>query len=163
MKIECPCGSELVLPSGPVYADIILVGEFPGFLEIRTGQPWVGKAGNVLRSELEKIGIDFYDCRSANLWLHQKSKKCDPEWHKKQLEKELLGRKAALFMGSDVSKTLYGIEISRTNGLVVNAPGYGLEVAVLSFNPAMALQDNGVLGEIRLAMENFRREYDKHK
>mgnify|MGYP001566956512 FL=1 len=59
MREECPkCGRMLVLPSGPVKSKILIAGEFPGFEEIRQGTPWIGKAGEILRTELMLAGVN---------------------------------------------------------------------------------------------------------
>lgn len=42
---------------GPEDADIIFIGEGPGFHEDRQGRPFVGAAGNYLNELLEKIGL----------------------------------------------------------------------------------------------------------
>jgi len=42
---------------GPEDADIMFIGEGPGFHEDRQGRPFVGAAGNYLNELLEKIGL----------------------------------------------------------------------------------------------------------
>jgi uracil-DNA glycosylase family 4 len=39
-------------------ADIFFVGEAPGRVEAETGRPFVGRSGRLLRSMIEKIGLD---------------------------------------------------------------------------------------------------------
>ena len=46
--------------------DILFVGEGPGEQEDRTGRPFVGKAGLLLRSTLEVAGVDLDRCRITN-------------------------------------------------------------------------------------------------
>jgi uracil-DNA glycosylase family 4 len=43
---------------GPDDADIMFIGEGPGFHEDRQGRPFVGAAGNYLNELLEKIGLN---------------------------------------------------------------------------------------------------------
>ena len=43
---------------GPEDADIMFIGEGPGFHEDRQGRPFVGAAGNYLNELLEKIGLN---------------------------------------------------------------------------------------------------------
>jgi uracil-DNA glycosylase family 4 len=43
---------------GPESADIMFIGEGPGFHEDRQGRPFVGAAGNYLEELLEKIGFE---------------------------------------------------------------------------------------------------------
>src|SRR5437870_9883966 len=42
-------------------ADIVFIGEAPGKQEAKTGKPFIGPAGKVLRSLLESIGIHDED------------------------------------------------------------------------------------------------------
>lgn len=154
----CPvCNAKLVGPSGDENSPILLVGEFPGFYEMERDHLWAGPAGKVLDFELGLVGISLWKCRSTNLWLHEKSKECDVNWHIDQLAKEVKGKRGILFMGSDVSRTLFGMDISKSNSLPVS--GWKIEegtVAVLAFNPAMVNQENAVLGEFRLAVTKFK-------
>ncbi len=48
---------KLVLGFGPKPAAIMLIGERPGAEEIKLGQPFVGRSGQFLTEQLEKIGI----------------------------------------------------------------------------------------------------------
>jgi len=56
-----------VKTSGPVTADIMLLGEAPGIEEDRTGKPFVGKAGNTLNTLLSQAGIIRSQCLIANV------------------------------------------------------------------------------------------------
>jgi hypothetical protein len=136
-------------------APILLVGEFPGYYEFKYGHSWAGPAGKVLETELRLVGINIWGCRSTNLWLHEKSKTCNLEWHKNKLSEELAGRSAVLLMGSDVA-SLFGVDISKTNGLPINDPFIGNAKAMLAYNPALVRVEGSVLGEFRLAIERFK-------
>ncbi|MGH8924375.1 MAG: uracil-DNA glycosylase family protein [Acidimicrobiia bacterium] len=50
--------TQTVFGSGPISADLVLVGEQPGDKEDQQGEPFVGPAGKLLRSALEDAGID---------------------------------------------------------------------------------------------------------
>ncbi len=56
-----------VLPSGPVPARIIIVGEAPGAEEERTGSPFMGASGNELTKMLAEAGINRNECFITNL------------------------------------------------------------------------------------------------
>lgn len=47
----------LVFGFGPASARIMIIGERPGAEEIKLGRPFVGRSGQFLTKELEKIGI----------------------------------------------------------------------------------------------------------
>ncbi|MGD8473472.1 MAG: uracil-DNA glycosylase [Anaerolineae bacterium] len=52
---------------GPEDADIMFIGEGPGFHEDRQGRPFVGAAGNYLNELLEKIGMSRDDVYITNV------------------------------------------------------------------------------------------------
>lgn len=51
---------------GPKNAKVMLIGEAPGAKEDNTGRPFVGDSGQLLRSELLKLGLDPKDCYITN-------------------------------------------------------------------------------------------------
>jgi uracil-DNA glycosylase family protein len=51
-------GTQTVFGTGPVGAEIMFVGEQPGDVEDREGEPFVGPAGRLLREALAEAGID---------------------------------------------------------------------------------------------------------
>jgi DNA polymerase len=50
-------GTQTVFGAGPVDAELMLVGEQPGDVEDRTGEPFVGPAGRVLAEALAEAGL----------------------------------------------------------------------------------------------------------
>ena len=50
--------TQVVFSSGPAHARLLLVGEQPGDVEDREGEPFVGPAGRVLDRALEAAGVD---------------------------------------------------------------------------------------------------------
>ncbi|WP_435346355.1 uracil-DNA glycosylase [Haloarchaeobius sp. HRN-SO-5] len=59
---------------GPFDADVMLVGEAPGETEVEEGEPFVGRAGGLLDSTLNKLGVD-----RASLYLTNVVKVRPPE------------------------------------------------------------------------------------
>lgn len=58
---RCPIGfldNSAVMGEGPKSAALMIVGEQPGDQEDRAGRPFVGPAGRVLDTHLERAGID---------------------------------------------------------------------------------------------------------
>jgi DNA polymerase len=49
--------TQVVFSSGPADASIVLVGEQPGDVEDREGEPFVGPAGNLLTKALTEVGV----------------------------------------------------------------------------------------------------------
>lgn len=157
---------------------MLLIGEYPGWEEIKQGVPWIGQAGKVLDQELERAGLPRDGCRVTNLWLHApppKPKFVEPKttaakerrlalvrayepefrFHLDQVHKELRGRRAVLLMGSDVTEALLGVSVNSVAGCFVKLKG--VEVAVAMMNPAIVFRPGpeGKLGETRLAIRRF--------
>jgi len=53
--------------SGPFDAKIMIVGEAPGREEQRTGKPFVGSSGKLLKQMLLHSGIDYNKCYVTNV------------------------------------------------------------------------------------------------
>jgi uracil-DNA glycosylase family 4 len=67
---RCPlsAGRTRAVPGeGPENADIMFIGEAPGFHEDRSGRPFVGASGKFLEQLLESIGLQREDVYIANV------------------------------------------------------------------------------------------------
>jgi uracil-DNA glycosylase family 4 len=64
---------------GPEDAEIMFIGEGPGFHEDRLGRPFVGAAGNYLNELLEKIGLKREDVYIANVVKCRPPRNRDPQ------------------------------------------------------------------------------------
>ena len=65
-------GTQTVFGEGPERADVMMIGEQPGDMEDRAGQPFVGPAGRVLDEALEEVGIDRGRVYVTNVVKHFK-------------------------------------------------------------------------------------------
>jgi uracil-DNA glycosylase family protein len=65
-------GTQTVFGTGPDTARIMFVGEQPGDVEDRQGEPFVGPAGQLLRGALEEAGIDVCGVYLTNAVKHFK-------------------------------------------------------------------------------------------
>lgn len=65
-------GTQTVFGEGPRTADLMLIGEQPGDMEDRQGQPFVGPAGHVLDEGLAAAGIDRRTVYVTNAVKHFK-------------------------------------------------------------------------------------------
>lgn len=59
--------TQTVYGVGNLNADLMLVGEAPGFYEDQKGEPFVGRAGQLLNSMLQAIGLDRNQVFIANI------------------------------------------------------------------------------------------------
>jgi DNA polymerase len=64
--------TQTVFGEGPRHADIMFVGEQPGDVEDREGEPFVGPAGQLLRGALHEAGIDVHEVYLTNAVKHFK-------------------------------------------------------------------------------------------
>lgn len=54
---ECPLNQQSpVPPEGPADADLVVVGETPGFQDVKVGRPFIGPPGNKLNEILTAVG-----------------------------------------------------------------------------------------------------------
>jgi DNA polymerase len=60
-------GYQPVFGEGDPDADLMLIGEAPGAQEAQTGRPFVGRAGRVLDTLLESIGVEREDVYITNV------------------------------------------------------------------------------------------------
>lgn len=154
MRTPCKkCGKLLVPAAGPVKSKILLVGEFPGFEEVRQGIPFVGRTGEVLDNELRRAGLQMRNCRVTNLWLHDRDEECDPKWHLNQLVKEFKGRTHVLLMGSELISALLGNHVMDYSGCHITVPEFKGVRFWVSPNPAIVFHSS--VGEVRLAVTRF--------
>jgi uracil-DNA glycosylase family 4 len=153
----CPiCNNLLLVPAAGPRSDVLLVGEEPGWQEEKVGQPFIGPAGDILRAELARVGIQYSTCRVTNLWQHAISKEAgELDYHIGLLMKELNKVKHVLFMGSECAKTLFHLSVLETAGLKVKATWLpaNIKTAMLAPNPAIVLHDT--VGELRLSLKRF--------
>jgi DNA polymerase len=76
----CPLhenATQTVFSKGPASARLVLVGEQPGDIEDRRGEPFVGPAGKLLDRALEAAGIEPGDTYTTNAVKHFKFRMSD--------------------------------------------------------------------------------------
>ena len=159
MTQHCPSCGERICPPYGKSKDILVIGEFPGRLEMSIGVPFATSsmfitAGRVFRKELEKRSISLSDFRVVNLWLHEptNSEECYNAGYNNVLD-EAKGKKAILLVGSDAVETFTSYKVSDVNGLQVDSPVLSAPVIYAMVNPALALHRAN--GEVKFAIQKF--------
>jgi uracil-DNA glycosylase len=72
-------GAKMGVPGeGPVPAEIMFIGEAPGFHEDQQGKPFIGAAGQFLNELLGKIGLDRGQVYITNVVKHRPPGNRDP-------------------------------------------------------------------------------------
>jgi uracil-DNA glycosylase family 4 len=158
----CPLGdtrNRAVPGEGPVDAEIMLIGEAPGYYEDQQGRPFVGAAGQFLEQLLASIGLKRTQVFIANVV------KCRPPNNRDPLPEEIaacsdwLGRqigivhpKLIVTLGRySMSRFLHGTSISRVHGQARKVGGVWV---VPMYHPAAALHQGSLRRTIE---EDFRK------
>ena len=107
-KCELAKGRTNAVPGeGPENAEIMFIGEAPGFHEDRQGRPFIGSAGKLLDELLATIGIKREQVYIGNVI------KCRPPQNRDPLPEELAACKAYIEKQIELIKPRVIITISR--------------------------------------------------
>jgi DNA polymerase len=133
--------TQTVFSKGPVSARLVLVGEQPGDVEDRRGEPFVGPAGNLLDKAVADAGLDPAQTYTTNAVKHFKfttaaggSRRihatpdayevgaCRP-WL--VAEFALLDPEVVVALGATAAKALFGpaFRVTRSRGVLLPWPG----------------------------------------
>lgn len=141
--------TNLVFGEGSADADILFIGEGPGFNEDQQGRPFVGAAGKLLDKGLAAIKLDRADVFITNVVNFRPPNNRDPE--PGELEAfakytdqmiEIIEPKVIVTLGRfSMAKFIPGVKISQVHGKVHRTFFKGKEVLVYPmFHPAAALR-----------------------
>jgi DNA polymerase len=159
---QCPLGSQrtrAVPGEGKLDAEIMLIGEAPGYYEDQQGRPFVGAAGQFLEQLLASIGLKRGDVFIANVIKCRPPQNRDPlpeeigacsGWLDKQVD--LIRPKVIVTLGRySLARFLPGTPIGRVHGQPRKVNG---QWVVPMYHPAAALHQ----GSLRKTIEDdFRR------
>ncbi len=147
----CPLGetrTNAVFGGGNPDADLMFVGEAPGYHEDRQGEPFVGRAGRLLDELLERMGLRRNDVYIANVLKCRPPGNRDPQADEiERCRGYLEGQIAAIqpqficTLGNFSTKLLSGKPdgISRVHGAAQPLPGSDNIHLYPVFHPAAAL------------------------
>ena len=141
--------TQVVFGQGDPKADLMFVGEAPGFHEDRQGVPFVGPSGQLLNRLLEGIGLRRQDVYICNAIKSRPPSNRDPQpdeiaacrpWLDAQVR--LVDPKVVVTLGNFAAKTL----LETTTGITrLRGRTYPFQGRVLlpTFHPAAALHAQG--------------------
>lgn len=157
---KCPLGSTRLKPAfgvGSPAAEVMFIGEGPGYEEDRQGEPFVGKAGQLLDKILAAIGLSRRTVYIANVVkCHPMLDPTDPDKRgndrppspsemaacRGYLEEQirLVRPRALVALGSTAAKCLLGTEdgVGRLRGRWHDVSGTPL---LVTYHPAALLRD----------------------
>jgi uracil-DNA glycosylase len=148
-----------VFGMGNADADLMFVGEAPGFHEDQQGKPFVGRAGKLLDELLGEIGLTRSDCFIANTLMCRPPDNRDPQPDEIEACKPHLMRKIELIeprvictLGNFATKLLSGRPdgITKVRGTPQVRDLGGRTVFLFPiFHPAAALRTPSMLDRLR--------------
>src|SRR3954466_8117073 len=158
----CPLAgsrTHVVFGMGNADADLMFVGEAPGATEDQQGKPFVGRAGQLLDTLLEEIGLSRGEVFIANIL------KCRPPGNRDPLPEEieecmphlmrqieLIEPKVIATLGNYATKSITAspVGITRCCGRPQERELGGRDVTIYPlFHPAAALRTPKVLDQLR--------------
>ena len=143
----CEDRKNIVLGEGPVPCNIVFLGEAPGAEEERTGRPFVGASGTLLRTMIFQAGISGYHILNRLKCRPPDNRPPEPEELlncQPFLEEQLqvikprvviaLGRYAqAMFIEGDP----LNIKVTQMAGKVLELPDYRV---ILTYHPSFVMR-----------------------
>lgn len=183
---ECPLGAtrlQAVPGVGSEKAEVMFIGEGPGFKEDHTGEPFVGRSGQLLDKIMEAIGLSRRTVYIANIVkCHPMKDPSDPESHGNDrpptqeemdacrgwLEAQIraIKPKVIVTLGAVPAKALLGdlTPITKIRGQWrTYDPGGGLAPIKLlpTFHPAALLRNPDLKRDVWDDMKNLKKELSK--
>jgi DNA polymerase len=167
----CPLGgirTQAVFGVGSPQADLMFVGEAPGFHEDQKGEPFVGAAGQLLTRLIEqKLGLKRSDVYIANVLKCRPPGNRDPQPDEVEACKpflreqmELIRPRLVVALGNFAAKLLTK---SSTGITRLRGKRYPFKYGTLmcTFHPAAALRGGGAAEGIAEDFEEIRRVLDE--
>ena len=151
--------TQVVFGVGNPHAELMFVGEAPGFHEDKQGIPFVGQAGKLLDKLLGGIGLERSEVYIANVLKCRPPGNRDPQ--PDEIEScephlfrqiELIRPKLVATLGNFATKLLTGkpLGITRVHGQEQDAMVGGLPVVLYPlYHPAAALYTRSMLDTLR--------------
>ena len=146
--------TRLVFGTGNTTAEILCIGEGPGFNEDREGIPFVGQAGKLLDKLLLMAGLERKQVFITNVVHHRAPENRDPtpeeiSAYGKYLDKiiEIINPKIIMTLGRfSMAKFLPNVFISAVHGKKYNVFWYGRDITVIPmYHPAASLRNGTVM------------------
>ncbi len=152
-----------MMGSGPTPADIMIVGEAPGFNEDAEGMPFIGASGQLLDSMLSAVGIRRQDCYVTNV------AKCRPPDNDTPTRADIklcvsaymgeelnaVGPKFILLLGNSALQGVVGKSgITKHRGSVYEARGSKI---FATFHPAAVLRNPRYKSLVEADLQRFAR------
>jgi uracil-DNA glycosylase family 4 len=153
-----------VAGDGPRGADILVVGQNPGYQEDRVGKPFVGPSGRTLKGELAKAGLGEHKIRYTNAVrcltpadrppTAKEIKACKPYL---DAEIKLIDPKYIVPLGAIATKAVAKAKVSTAHGQMIEKDG---RVICPTYHPAATFRDPSKLLVIQQDLARLKRQID---
>ena len=159
--------TQAVPGTGPCPADVMVVGEAPGFNEDVQGRPFVGAAGKLLDKLLARIGLGRDTVYITNVLKCRPPQNRDPMPNEAEAclpylraQYKLLQPKAVLILGRHaLERMLPGIgSISRVHGQIFMRSGVAFMPV---YHPAAALHNGSLVRDLEQDFDRVRGYLDE--
>ncbi len=169
LRTDLP-NTNLVFGVGNPTADLMLIGEAPGENEDQQGEPFVGKAGQLLTDILKAIKFRREDVYIANILKHRPPGNRDPHPDERQRglpyllkQIELVNPRLILCVGKVAGSTMLGLDkntqLDSMRG-VFHKFGENRELMV-TFHPAALLRNPKWKKDVWADVQLLRKRYDE--
>lgn len=144
----CKSRQNIVFGVGNPHADIMFIGEGPGGDEDKQGEPFVGKAGQLMNKAFEGIGINRDKVYIANIVKCRPPQNRNPEKDETEAcidylrnQVMIIKPKIIVLLGNVALKNILGEEygITKARGKWIEKKGIWY---LPTFHPAALLRDN---------------------
>lgn len=159
-------GTNLVFGVGNPNADLMIIGEAPGFNEDKQGEPFVGEAGQLLDKIMGAINFKREDIYIANILKHRPPENRDPKVEERanslpylMKQIELVDPKLILCVGRVSGTTLLGKDDSLKNMRSTFHEFKGRELMV-TYHPAALLRNQQWKRPTWEDVQKLRKRYD---
>ena len=152
--------SNLVFGEGNPDADVMFIGEAPGFYEDREGRPFIGRAGKLLDKMFDEINWERSDTYITNIVKRRPPENRDPlpeelEAYAPYLSKqiEIINPKIIAPLGRfAMNYFLPDAKISNDQGKLF---WWGERLIIPLYHPAAALRSTGILEKLSISFKKL--------
>ncbi|WP_447968727.1 uracil-DNA glycosylase [Nitrospira sp. M1] len=161
--------TQVVFGIGNPNADIMFVGEGPGYYEDKQGEPFVGAAGKLLTELLESVGLSRQEIYIANVVKCRPPNNRDPQADEIETcqpfllqQIQLINPQLVCSLGNFATQTLLGqkIGITKVRGRTFQCPDFTLFPLL---HPAAALHQGNLRIPLKEDFQKLKQVLDKMK
>lgn len=145
--------------TGPLDADLVVIGEAPGATEVEQGEPFVGQAGSQLDGALEEAGVEREEIYVTNVVKVRPPNNRSPHvaeieawWPVLEAELDRIDPAVVVTLGNTATRALLDTDegITDLRGKRIDHDG---RVIVPTFHPASIFYDQGKRADLEADLE----------